>query len=167
MKEIQWPYSSRQPSGPLQSVPHSGCVSVAARPFVCPRHAPKAPVQLVAPLYIFPTSASDVEYCSDLFVVVDIDLLTISSANYDGDPVPGEGHWHLYVDGELIKTSVDDWTTLTELEDGMRSIVVSLHENDHTLLEIDGNSFQDTVEIQVEDGEGCVGAPSDTDTGSS
>ena len=116
---------------------------------------------------LFPTSTEDVEYCSDLFVVVDVDSLAISTANYDGDPVAGEGHWHLYIDGELIKTVVDSWTFATDIEDGLRSLVVSLHENDHALIEIDGVSFQDTVEIQVADGEGCVGAPFEADTGSS
>jgi hypothetical protein len=114
---------------------------------------------------LFPTSTEDIEYCSDLFVVVDVDSLSISAAHYDGTPVAGEGHWHLYIDGDLIKTVVDNWTLMTGLEDGLRSVVVSLHENDHALIEVDGVTFQDTVEIEVADGEGCVGAPFEPDTG--
>ena len=112
---------------------------------------------------VFPFSDDSLVYCTEFLVLVDIDQLLLSAENYDGDVVPGEGHWHLKIDDALYATSTNAWLAVEGVEEGLRSLRVSLQGNDHADLEVNGELFEDIVEITVgaDDDGGCVGSPED------
>lgn len=66
------------------------------------------------------------------------------------DHVDGEGHAHVYVDGEKIARHYAPWMHIANLEPGERVIAVSLNANDHRQLGIDGTSLRVKQTITVE-----------------
>ncbi|MEL7208351.1 MAG: hypothetical protein AAGK32_09000, partial [Actinomycetota bacterium] len=86
------------------------------------------------------------------------------------EAVEGEGHAHIYVDGEKLTRLYGEALHLGDLEPGMREITVELSANDHSPLAVDGEPVTDTVMVEVSgdgnghsDGEGHD--HSDADTG--
>lgn len=72
--------------------------------------------------------------------------ITVSAEHYGGEHVVGEGHAHVYVDGEKIaglKNSED--YVVENLEAGEREIVISLQMNDHEPYEV-SETFMAIVE---------------------
>lgn len=59
---------------------------------------------------------------------------------------PGQGHWHILLDGKLVKPVGTDSFTLTGLTAGPHAIKVELHNNDHSLLSL---PVEATVNITV------------------
>ncbi len=67
------------------------------------------------------------------------------------DPVDGEGHAHLYVDGEKVGRVYGEWFHLNEdLEPGDHVFRVTLNANDHSDYAIDGELVEAEVTITVE-----------------
>ena len=84
-------------------------------------------------------------------------LLTLATENFtfaeDKANQPhedGEGHAHLYVDGEKITRIYEETYRLERLTEGSHQIRVSLHANDHRHYEVDGE--QVAAEVTVEAG---------------
>ena len=48
---------------------------------------------------------ADAPVCSTFTVVVDVDNWELSTEGHGGDPVDGEGHWHLYIDDPQLTTA--------------------------------------------------------------
>ena len=71
-------------------------------------------------------------YGSDLEVMVDIDDLMMNSSAIGGNKTPGEGHWHLYINGDLIGPYTEDMVMLSDLPAGHHELKVMLVNNDHT-----------------------------------
>ena len=71
-------------------------------------------------------------YGGDLEVKVDIDDLTMNASAIGGNNTPGEGHWHLYINGDLVGPYTDEMVTLTGLPAGDHVLKVMLVNNDHT-----------------------------------
>ena len=109
---------------------------------------------------IYPTAKDAPEYRLDengrldLFVVVDIiDLEFVApSITEELDPIDGQGHWHLLANGNdyidspgalYAETSTDKYST------GSASLLVDLHENDHSELAADPCVCSATFEFQV------------------
>jgi hypothetical protein len=65
-----------------------------------------------------------------------------------GDPVDGEGHAHLYVDGEKVGRLYAAWTHLM-LPPGEHTIEVTLNGNDHEDLVLDGEVVRASTTVEV------------------
>ena len=59
---------------------------------------------------------------------------TFAPGSYGGPKVPGEGHVHLFVDGSLVGTSVQEFADVTAFPEGPFTLKVELHNNDHSLV---------------------------------
>ena len=80
----------------------------------------------------------------DLVVVRDVDhgwnvnIITenfrFSPEHVGGQPVPGEGHAHLYVDGKQVARVYGPWFHINKLPHGLVDITVTLNANDHSQL---------------------------------
>lgn len=74
------------------------------------------------------------------------------------EPVAGEGHAHLYVDGEKVTRLYTPWYHLAGLEPGEHTVTVSLNDNDHEALEVDGAPIEASTTVTVpEPGEMMAG----------
>jgi len=73
---------------------------------------------------------------------------TFTPEKIDGEPVLGEGHIHLYVDGNLIVV-LGPWCHLDLLPPGRHTIREALANNDHSLYEFKGNDIDATQNITV------------------
>ena len=65
------------------------------------------------------------------------------------DPVDGEGHARLYLNGEYVTRIYEEWTQITGLEVGRHEITVALVANDHAPLTHDGTPIQATITLDV------------------
>ncbi len=116
---------------------------------------------------LFPTSEPDLIYCPVFTLVVDIDNLSIDADKVGGDHVEGEGHWHVYDNGEYISYETVAWTAMPALDEGLHQLKVDLARNDHQPYIVDGQTPEYIAEITVGDVDGCIGggSPGAMDTG--
>jgi hypothetical protein len=63
--------------------------------------------------------------------------------NVNQDPIAGEGHAHLYVDGVKIARLYGEWFHLESLPENAEMISVSLYANNHQALSVDGIEVSD------------------------
>jgi len=104
--------------------------------------------------------------CPSFTVVVDVDNLDLSHENYGGEPVAGEGHWHLHLDdpeftGAAVAAVADPWATFVDpVSEGFHTIGALVVENNHFQLD-EEQQGQDRaqVEIEVRDAPHCLMAP--------
>ena len=97
----------------------------------------------------------------NLHATIDGHEMTPEAASTEA--VEGEGHAHIYVDGEKLTRLYGDWYYLGELESGEREIRVELSANDHSPLAVNGEIVDDTVAIEVTDGEATASADAEGD----
>jgi hypothetical protein len=71
-------------------------------------------------------------YGGELMVEVSIDGLLMNASAIGGNNTLGEGHWHLYINGDLIGPYTGSMVTLTGLPAGHHELKVMLVNNDHT-----------------------------------
>lgn len=69
--------------------------------------------------------------------------------NASGPHVDGEGHGHLYVNGEKIARLYSPWFHLAQLPPGEHTIRVTLNSNDHSDLVVDGKIVEASARISV------------------
>jgi uncharacterized surface protein with fasciclin (FAS1) repeats len=72
---------------------------------------------------------------------------TFAPHHVDMEPMAGEGHAHLYVDGVKIARIYGEWYHLESLPDDAQMISVDLYANNHQPLAIDGETISDMVMI--------------------
>jgi hypothetical protein len=72
-------------------------------------------------------------------------------------PVMGEGHAHLYVNGEKVARVYGEWYYLGALEEGTHEVRVTLNANNHSDYAKDGEVIEDTATIVQEAGTGTDG----------
>lgn len=65
------------------------------------------------------------------------------------EPVDGQGHYHLYVDGEKVLRFYNDWIYYSGVVEGDVEIGVELSANDHSSLAVDGEIIQASVTFAV------------------
>ena len=65
------------------------------------------------------------------------------------DPVDGEGHGRLYLNGEYVTRIYEEWTQITGLWVGTHEITVALVGNDHAPLIHDGAPIRATFTLDV------------------
>lgn len=88
-------------------------------------------------------------------VRIDTENFTFAPERASTGNVEGEGHGHIYVDGEKVGRVYGDWFHLDGLAPGDHEVTVDLNANDHSALEFDGEAIADTVTVTVpEKGEG-------------
>lgn len=66
------------------------------------------------------------------------------------DHVDGEGHAHLYIDGEKITRLYSEWYHVGSLSTGTHEVRVNLNANDHAAFTVNGEEIEDTETIVVE-----------------
>ena len=74
---------------------------------------------------------------------------TFSPENASQDHVAGEGHAHLYINGEKVGRLYSDWHHIGALPEGTHTVRVTLNTNDHRGYAHDGVAIEDTAEIHV------------------
>ncbi|KIN75390.1 hypothetical protein Z945_219 [Sulfitobacter noctilucae] len=75
---------------------------------------------------------------------------TFSPQNASGANVPGEGHAHVYVNGNKLGRLYGDWMHIDTLPKGAVEIKVTLNANDHSPLAVDGTLVSATQTLNVE-----------------
>lgn len=76
-----------------------------------------------------------------------------------GEPVEGEGHAHLYVDGEKVGRLYTPWFHVGGLAPGDHEVRVTLNGNDHTDLDVDGEAVAATTTVEAPDAGAMHGDP--------
>lgn len=71
-----------------------------------------------------------------------------AAAGYDN--VEGEGHAHIYVNGDKLRRLYGEWYHIGGLSAGQHHVKVSLNANDHSALHRDGEELAAHVMIAVE-----------------
>ena len=68
-----------------------------------------------------------------------------------GDHVPGEGHAHVYVDGEKLSRVYSEWFFIgpMAMEPGMHEVTVTINGNDHNQYAADGEPVEATVTVEA------------------
>lgn len=67
--------------------------------------------------------------------------------NVDGDPIPGEGHAHLYIDDVKIARIYGEWHHLESLPEGAKTLTVALYANDHSAFTVQGIHIADSLAL--------------------
>ena len=65
-----------------------------------------------------------------------------------GPHVPGEGHAHVYVNGEKIARAYGPWLHIASLPPGRVVVMVSLNTNDHRPISVDGKPLEASVSVE-------------------
>ncbi|EKD79300.1 MAG: hypothetical protein ACD_41C00107G0001 [uncultured bacterium] len=95
------------------------------------------------------TSPEDGDTVTQPFnVEVAIDDFTLAPDKVEGANVEGEGHYHVWVDGEYFVAGVAEATEIDGLEAGEHELMVSLQNNDHTDLAEPVQSGAVTVTVE-------------------
>ena len=66
------------------------------------------------------------------------------------DHIDGEGHAHLYINGEKITRLYGEWYHIGSLPTGENEIRVNLNANNHAAFTVNGEEIEDSVTIVVE-----------------
>lgn len=81
--------------------------------------------------------------------LITIDGMTLSAENVNGDYVDGEGHLHLFVNGQKVGRLYGDATHIPVLPVGEVEITVGAFANDHRAYSIDGEPIEVSTSIMV------------------
>jgi len=73
-----------------------------------------------------------------------------NAANAGFDNVEGEGHAHIYVNGDKLGRLYGDWYHIAGLSGGTHDVKISLNANDHSALHRDGKELAAHVTVIVE-----------------
>lgn len=82
-------------------------------------------------------------------VHADVEHLVWAPESAGLDHVAGEGHAHVYVDGEKVARIYGEWYHLTGLAAGSHEVTVSLNANTHAPYAVDGVPIADSVTIEA------------------
>ncbi len=80
----------------------------------------------------------------------DVPDLTFSPENVGSEPADGEGHLHLYIDGEKVTRLYGPWWHIPSLEAGTHQIMVEVSANDHTPYGSNGVAITAMTTIEVD-----------------
>lgn len=82
-------------------------------------------------------------------VRIDTSNFTFAPEHAGSTHVEGEGHAHLYVDGQKVARVYGNWYHLESLSPGTHEIKVTLNANSHEVLSYQGQPLESVVEIVV------------------
>lgn len=74
----------------------------------------------------------------------------VAPENADSEHVDGEGHLHIYVNGEKIGRMYSNWHHIYDLEPGEYEIEVTATTNDHRLYTTDGEEVAATATVTIQ-----------------
>lgn len=74
---------------------------------------------------------------------------TLAPENASTEHVEGEGHMHLYVDGQKVTRLYGEWWHLSSLTEGDHEIMVELSANDHRAYAVDGEPIAAVATVAV------------------
>lgn len=80
---------------------------------------------------------------------VDVANFTFAPQSSSLPNIEGEGHAHLYIDGEKITRLYGEWFHIPELASGKHVITVDLTTNDHMILVSGGEKIMDSEIVVV------------------
>lgn len=83
-------------------------------------------------------------------LLLDVTDFTFAPENVDGAHVPGEGHAHLYINGEKAGRIYGTTYLLEPLDSGEHEIMVTLNTNDHGTYAVDGEAIMASLTLTVE-----------------
>jgi hypothetical protein len=86
---------------------------------------------------------------SGYLVRVQVTNFTFTPENAGGEHRSGEGHAHLYVDGEQVARIYDEYFHLPSLPSGEHTITVTLNANTHQPLYVEDAPIGDSVVVDV------------------
>jgi len=75
---------------------------------------------------------------------------TFTPENVNQDSQAGEGHAHVYVNGEKLARLYSPWMHISRLPAGRTTVSVSLNANDHSPFSVGGTPLSTDVVIQVQ-----------------
>jgi len=78
-----------------------------------------------------------------------VENFTFAPERASTQDIPGEGHAHIYVDGEKINRVYSEWYHLGKLESGMREVSVLISSNEHKELTRNGEPISDMETVHV------------------
>ncbi|MDY6941147.1 MAG: hypothetical protein SWY16_26255 [Cyanobacteriota bacterium] len=82
-------------------------------------------------------------------VEVQLKNFTLTPENVNQANRPGEGHAHLYINGEKMTRLYSNWYYLSELPPGEHTITVSLNSNQHDALTHNGQPIEASTILEV------------------
>ena len=80
---------------------------------------------------------------------IEVSNFDIAPKNASTEPIDGEGHFHLYVDGERVMRFYNTALHLAGLDAGDHTVAVEVSQNDHSAYEADGEAIRATQTITV------------------
>ena len=80
----------------------------------------------------------------------------LAPENASGDHVDGEGHMHLYINGEKVARVYETWYQVPPLPAGTHQVTVALQTNDHAPLTAGGTAVQTTITLEVSEDEATM-----------
>lgn len=80
-------------------------------------------------------------------LLLDVERFRFAPEAVNGSNQPGEGHGHIYVDGEKLTRLYGTAYHLSDLPPGTHDIMVTLNANNHDAFAIDGKVISASVEI--------------------
>ncbi|MGH1487863.1 MAG: hypothetical protein ACRBK7_00465 [Acidimicrobiales bacterium] len=89
-------------------------------------------------------------------VFIELSDFTITPENASTDPVDGEGHLHLYVDGERQMRFYNQAIVLQGLEPGDHEVMVEVSANNHSAYAVDGAPIRAMTTITVPESDPSV-----------
>lgn len=95
------------------------------------------------------TAEADSKAGHNLFV--SLGDFTVAPESASTDPVDGEGHLHLFVDGERVMRFYNTELYLNGLEPGEHEIMVEVSANNHSAYAVDGEPIRAMTTITVAD----------------
>ena len=84
-------------------------------------------------------------------IQVELESFEISAKNASTDPVDGQGHMHLYIDGERVKRFYNTTLYVDGLSEGEHAIEVELSANNHAAYAVDNQPIKAGAAIEVVD----------------
>ena len=84
----------------------------------------------------------------------------LAPENASGDHVDGEGHMHLYINGDKVARVYETWYQMPPLPAGTHDITVALQTNDHAPVTADGIEVAGTITLEVSGDEATMPAGS-------
>jgi hypothetical protein len=132
-------------AGDLWSAPSSGGPADASKPHA---HGMLMVDDWANPPTIDANIFKDPESGWNLHVVTTNFIFNAAAAGHDN--VEGEGHAHIYVNGDKLGRLYGDWYHIGGLSPGQHDVKVSLNANDHSALHRNGEELAAQVTVTVE-----------------
>ena len=80
---------------------------------------------------------------------IELDNYRLAPENASTEPIEGEGHMHLYIDGEKIGRLYGKWWHIAALTEGDHEVVVELSANNHSPYTLDGEPIIASTTVSV------------------